>query len=271
MIGEVLAEHPDVIFLSEAFTRPKMMKRLAKVGFTQSYSYFTWRNTKWELMEYMTELTQTEGREYFRPNFWPNTPDILPEYLQFGGRPAFLIRLALAATMTADYGIYGPTYEVCDNKPIAPGKEEYLNSEKYEIKDWDLDRPDSLKEFITRINRIRHENPALQSNWSFRFHGADNDQILCYSKATEDLANIILVVVSLDYTYTQSGWVDLDLEALGIDPHQPFEVHDLIDDARYLWNGPRNFVQMNPHRVAAHVFRVRSHIRTEQDFATYSG
>jgi starch synthase (maltosyl-transferring) len=269
-ITELKAAYPNTIFLSEAFTRPKVMHRLAKVGYTQSYTYFTWRNTKDELIEYMTELTRSASREYFRPNFWPNTPDILPEYLQFGGRPAFLIRLTLAATLVANYGIYGPAYEACDNTPIAPGKEEYLNSEKYEVKDWDLEGPDGLRDFITRINRIRHDNPALQYDWNLRFHGIDNDQILCYSKANEELTNIILVVVSLDYTHSQSGWVDLDLTALGVDPHQPFEVHDLIDGARYLWNGPHNFVQLNPQRVAAHIFQLRHHIRTEQDFETYS-
>jgi starch synthase (maltosyl-transferring) len=268
-IARVKAQYPEAIFLSEAFTRPKVMHRLAKGGFTQSYTYFTWRNTKWELMEYMHELTRTDGREYFRPNFWPNTPDILPQYLQFGGRPAFLIRLVVAATMTANYGIYGPAYEVHDNTPLAPGKEEYLNSEKYEIKDWDLDRPDALGLFIGRINGIRHHNPALQSDWSLRFHRIENDEILCYSKATEDLSNVILVVVSLDYTHRQSGWVDLDLKALGIDPEHPYQVHDLITDERYMWHGPRNYVELDPHRVAAHVFRVRSNIRTEQDFETY--
>ena len=269
-IAEVKKQYPNAIFLAEAFTRPRVMHRLAKGGYTQSYTYFTWRNTKWELIEYMKELTQTEGREYFRPNFWPNTPDILPEYLQFGGRPAFLIRLALAGTLAANYGIYGPAYEVFDNTPIAPGKEEYLNSEKYEIKDWDLDRPDGLREFITRINRIRHENPALHFDRNLRFHHIDNDQVIVYSKATADFSNVILVVVSLDYTHKQTGWVNLDLGALGIDPNHPYQVHDLITDDRYMWNGPHNYVELDPHKVAAHIFRLRHHIRTEEDFETYS-
>lgn len=268
-IARVKTEYPQAIFLSEAFTRPKVMHRLAKGGFTQSYTYFTWRNTKTELTAYMEELTRTEGREYFRPNFWPNTPDILPQYLQFGGRPAFLIRLTLAATLTANYGIYGPAYEVWEHTPLAPGKEEYLNSEKYEIKDWDLDRPDAIGEFIARINAIRHANPALQSDWSLRFHRIDNDEILCYSKISEDRSNVILVVVSLDYTYTQSGWVELDLDRLGLDPEHPYEVHDLISDERYPWHGARNYVELDPHKVAAHIFLVRSTLRTERDFETY--
>ena len=270
-ITEIKQERPDAIFLAEAFTRPKVMHRLAKLGYNQSYTYFAWRNTKWELTEYMLELTQTESREYFRPNFWPNTPDILTEYLQFGGRPAFLIRLVLAATLTANYGIYGPAYEVFDNTPREHGSEEYLNSEKYEIKHWDLDRPDSLKDFIGRINHIRHDNPALQHNWSLRFHNVDNNEIICYSKSTDDLANIILVVVSLDAYHVQSGWVDLDLDALGLDSHHPYEIHDLISNDRYMWHGSRNYVELNPDRVAAHVFRLRHHIHTEQDFETYRG
>ncbi|MDQ2694592.1 MAG: alpha-1,4-glucan--maltose-1-phosphate maltosyltransferase [Pseudomonadota bacterium] len=269
-IAKVKEQYPNAIFLSEAFTRPKVMHRLAKGGFSQSYTYFTWRNTKGEIMEYMRELTQTEGVEYFRPNFWPNTPDILPQYLQFGGRPAHLIRLVLAATLTASYGLYGPVYEVFENKPLAPGKEEYLNSEKYELRHWELDRPDALGMFIGRINHIRHQNPALHDNRSLRFHHIDNEQIVCYSKATADLSNVILVVVSLDYTHVQAGWVNLDLAALGLDPQHPYQVHDLISDDRYMWHGASNYVELNPHKVAAHIFRVRSNIRTEQDFETYS-
>lgn len=266
LVSEVKRDHPEVIFLSEAFTRPKVMHRLAKLGFTQSYTYFAWRNTKWELTQYFTELTQTEAREYFRPNLWPNTPDILTDYLQSGGRPAFMVRLVLAATLGANYGIYGPAFELCENQPREPGSEEYLNSEKYEIKRWDWDRPDNLKEFIGRVNRIRRDNRALQSDWSCRFHNVDNDQILCYSKQAEELGNIILVVVNLDPYHTQSGWVDLPLEAFDLDPHQPYQLHDLLTDARYLWNGRRNYVELNPQRVPAHIFRLRRRVRTERDF-----
>ena len=266
LIGEIKAAHPEIIFLSEAFTRPKVMYHLAKLGFTQSYTYFAWRNTKWELTQYLTELTRTSVREFFRPNFWPNTPDILTEYLQHGGRPAFMARLVLAATLSASYGIYGPAFELCEHRPLRPGSEEYLNSEKYEIRVWDLDRPDSLKDFIARVNRIRRENPALHDNANLTFHPVDNEQIICYSKSTADRSNVILVVVNLDPYHTQSGWVDLALDALELDPHQSFQVHDLLTDAYYLWHGPRNYVELNPHVAPAHVFKVRRKVLTERDF-----
>jgi starch synthase (maltosyl-transferring) len=269
LIDEVKRDHPEVILLSEAFTRPKIMYRLAKLGFTQSYTYFAWRNTSWELTQYFTELTQTEVRQHFRPHLWPNTPDILTEYLQSGGRPAFMARLVLAATLGANYGIYGPAFELCESRPREPGSEEYLDSEKYEIKRWDLDRPDSLKEFIARVNRIRRENPALQSDWHLSFHRVDNEQLICYSKRTEDGANVILVAVNLDPHYTQSGWVELDLEELGLDSTQPYQVHDLLGDARYLWNGPHNYVELNPHVLPAHIFRLRRRVRREQNFEYY--
>ena len=257
LIDEVKRDHPDVIFLSEAFTRPKIMHHLARLGFSQSYTYFAWRNTKGELTQYFTQLTQTDVREYFRPHLWPNTPDILTEYLQSGGRPAFMTRLVLAATLGASYGIYGSAFELCENRPREPESEEYLDSEKYEIKQWDIDRPDSLKDLITRVNRIRRENPALQSDWCLSFHNVDNEQLICYSKRTEDCENIIVVVVSLDPQHTQSGWVELDLEALGLDPHQPYEVHDLLSDVCYVWRGACNYVELNPQVVPAHVFRLR--------------
>jgi len=269
LIREVRDQYPEVIFLAEAFTRPKVMYRLAKVGFSQSYTYFTWRTTKAELTEYFTELTQSDAREFFRPNLWPNTPDILPEYLQYGGRPAFITRLALAGTLGANYGIFGPAFELCENQPREPGSEEYLNSEKYEIKHRDLNAPGSLKELIGRLNRARRDNPALQSDWGLRFHSVDNDMLLCYSKSTDDLSNVILVVVSLDFNYTQSGWVQLDLAALGLDPDRPFQVHDLLGSGRYLWQGPRNYIELNPHVLPAHVFRIRRRIHTERDFDYY--
>jgi starch synthase (maltosyl-transferring) len=178
LIGDIKKQYPEVIFLSEVFTRPKVMYRLAQLGFTQSYTHFAWRNTKQELTQYLAELTQTEVWEYFRPNLWPNTPDILTEYLQLGGRPAFMTRLVLAATLGASYGICGPAFELCENQPREFGSKEYLDSEKYEIKQWDLARPDSLKDFIARVNRIRQQNPALQSDWSLRFHQVDNEQLI---------------------------------------------------------------------------------------------
>ena len=266
LIGDVKKQHPDALFLAEAFTRPKVMYRLAKLGFSQSYTYFTWRNTKWELTQYFTELTQTDVSDFFRPNLWPNTPDILNEYLQFGGRPAFMARLVLAATLGASYGIYGPAFELGENTAREPGSEEYLNSEKYEIKHWNLDQPGSLKELIARVNRIRRENRALQSDRSLRFHPVDNPDIIAYSKTAEDRSNVILVVVNLDPHHTQSGWVDLPLEELGLDPQQSFQVHDLLTNARYLWHGPRNYIQLNPDSVPAQIFRVRHRIRREQDF-----
>jgi starch synthase (maltosyl-transferring) len=266
MIAEVRRAYPDVIFLSEAFTRPKVMYRLAKLGFTQSYTYFSWRNTRHELVEYFTELTRTQVREFFRPNAWPNTPDILPEYLQLGGRPAFMIRLALAATLAANYGIYGPAFELCENQPREPGSEEYLNSEKYEIRHWDLNAPWSLKDYIARVNRIRKENPALQSDRRLRFHGTDNDMLLCYSKTTEDFSNVMLMVINLDFRFRHAGWVHLDLGALGLDDTHPFQVHDLLGGGRYLWEGPRNYVELDPNTLPAHIFRVRRKVRTEADF-----
>jgi starch synthase (maltosyl-transferring) len=269
LITDIKKSYPDIIFLSEAFTRPKIMYYLVKLGFTQSYTYFAWRNTKWELTEYFTELTQTEVREYFRPNLWTNTPDILTEYLQFGGQSAFMARLVLAATLGASYGIYGPAFELCENHSREPGSEEYINSEKYEIKNWDIDRPDSLKDFIARVNRIRQENPALHSDWSLRFHDVDNEQLICYSKRTDDLSNVVLVVVNLDPHHTQSGWVDFPLEELGIDIQKPYQMHDLLSDARYLWQGSRNYVELNPQIVPAHIFRIRRRVRTERDFDYY--
>jgi starch synthase (maltosyl-transferring) len=265
-IGEIKQAHPEVIFLAEAFTRPKVMHRLAKLGYTQSYTYFAWRNTRYELTEYFTELAQGPGREYFRPNVWPNTPDILTETLQFGGRPAFMQRLVLAATLAASYGIYGPAFELLEAAPREPGSEEYLHSEKYELRQWDLDRHDSLRAFISRVNRIRRDNPALHADWSLRFFPTDNEQLICYAKSTDDGSNQIVCVVNLDPHNTHSGWVDLDLAALGIEPAIPYQMHDLITGARFLWQGARNFVQLDPQRSPAHVFRVHRRVHREHDF-----
>ena len=264
-IREIRKECPEAIFLSEAFTRPKVMRRLAKAGFSQSYTYFAWRNAKWELTEYFTELTQSEVREYLRPNLWPNTPDILTEYLQFGGRPAFMARLVLAATLGASYGIYGPAFELCENRAREPGSEEYLDSEKYEIRHWELDNPDNLNAFIARVNRIRKENPALHSDRGLRFHEIDNDQLICYSKETEERDNVIVVVVNLDPHHIQSGRVRLLFEDLDLE-HRSYQFHDLLTDSRYLWQGRQNTVELNPHAVPAHIFRLRRHVRREQDF-----
>lgn len=269
VIEEIKRDHPDVIFLAEAFTRPHVMYRLAKLGFTQSYTYFTWRNTKPELTEYFTELTQTEVREYFRPNLWPNTPDILSEFLQVGGRPAFMTRVVLAATLGANYGIYGPAFELCENVAVAPGSEEYLNSEKYEIKHRDLNAPWNLKDFIARINSIRRAHPALQSDRGLRFHETDNPMLLCFSKTTEDLSNVIVVVVNLDSFHKQMGWVNLDLQSLGVNNGRPYQANDLLGDGRYLWQGSWNYVELTPGIVPAHILQIRRWVRTERDFDYY--
>ena len=266
LIKEARRKYPEVIFLSEAFTRPKVMHRLAKLGFTQSYTYFAWKNAKWELTEYFTELTQTPLREFVRSNVWPNTPDILTEYLQYGGRPAFMARLVLAATLSANYGIYSPAFEVCANRALRQGSEEYLDSEKYQIRAWNIASPDSLRGLVARVNEIRRENPALQSGWSLRFHPIDNDQLIAYSKATEDLSDIILVIVNLDPHYKQSGWVDVPLDDFKLASNQSYQVHDLLTDARYLWQGARNYVELNPSVLPAHIFKVRRRVRTERDF-----
>jgi starch synthase (maltosyl-transferring) len=265
-IGELKRKHPELILLSEAFTRPKVMGRLAKLGFTQSYNYFPWRNTKRELTEYLTELTQTELAEYLRPNLWPNTPDILPQILQDGGRPAFLSRFILAATLGASYGIYGPAFELCENTPRQPGTEEYLNSEKYEIKHWDLKAEQSLEPLITRVNQIRRDHPALQSNERLEFHRVDSDHLLAYSKTTEDGSDTILVVVNLDPFHRHHGWVELPTEGWRLEPDRPYQMHDLVTDARYLWKGSRNYVELDPHYLPAHIFRLRRHVQSERDF-----
>jgi starch synthase (maltosyl-transferring) len=266
MIAEVRRDHPEVIFLAEAFTRPKVMCQLAKLGFAQSYTYFAWRNTKGELTQYLEELTKTDVREYFRPSFWPNTPDILTEALQYGGRPVYQARVALAATLAASYGIYGPAFELMESRPLREGSEEYLHSEKYELREWDLRRRDSLKDFISRLNRIRRENPALQANDTLRFHSIDNEQIIAYSKTAHGRSNMVLTLVNLDPHHTQSGWLELPLETLGIEIDRPYQMHDLLTGARFLWHGPRNFVQIDPHHVPVHILRLRRKLRTEHDF-----
>jgi starch synthase (maltosyl-transferring) len=265
LIREVRREYPDVIFLSEAFTRPKVMYRLAKLGFSQSYTYFTWRNTKRELIEYITDLIQSDVKEYFRPNFWPNTPDILSEFLQYGGRPAFIIRLILAATLSSNYGIYGPPFELCVAEAV-PGKEEYLDSEKYEVRTWARNHPGNLQDLIARVNRIRKENPSLQETWNLRFYEMENDSLLFYGKATENRSNLIWVAVNLDPFHTQSGWVRVPIREYGIDPNEPYLVHDLLSDDKYIWQGERNYVELNPAILPAKIFRVKKRLKKEVDF-----
>ena len=266
IIGEVKRNNPDVLFLAEAFTRPKVMYRLAKAGFTQSYTYFTWRNTKAELVQYFTELHKPPVSDFFRPNLWPNTPDILPEFLQFGGRPAFALRLVLAATLGASYGIYGPAFELLEHEPREPGSEEYLDSEKYQLRSWPLDREDSLREFIARVNGIRRDNAPLHTDRGLRFHAIDNDSLLAYSKTTEEGKESLLTIVNLDPHHAHSGWLDLDLMDLGVASDKPYQVHDLLSGARFLWQGARNYVSLDPAHTPAHIFRIRRRVRTERDF-----
>jgi starch synthase (maltosyl-transferring) len=259
-LNKLRTKYPDTIFLAEAFTRPHVMYALAKRGFTQSYTYFTWRNTRAELESYLKEITRPPVSEFFRPNFWPNTPDILHKTLQQGGRPAFMLRVILAATLAANYGIYGPAYELAEDAPARPeeGKsesEEYLHSEKYEIRQRDRNVPDSLVPLITRLNAIRRANRALQANTSLHFHSVDNPQLICYSKTTPGFENTILVVVNLDPFREQAGWTSLDLDTIGCSLHESFVADDLLSGAQYTWRD-RNYVALRPGIQPAHIFRV---------------
>jgi starch synthase (maltosyl-transferring) len=256
VLNEIKRDHPDTIFLSEAFTRPKVMKHLAKTGFSQSYTYFTWRNTKAELTDYLSELTQTEVREYMRPNLFANTPDILHEYLQHGGRPAFQVRLVLASTLGASYGIYSG-YELAENVPVKPGSEEYLDSEKYQIRVRQFDDPNSLAELIARVNEIRREHPALQRDWGLRFHSTDNPHLLCYSKRSEAGTDVVLMVVNLDPVNMQHGFVQLPLIDWGMAPETTVEVTDLLSSERYFWRGEWNYVRLDPQASVAHILSVQ--------------
>jgi starch synthase (maltosyl-transferring) len=264
LIREIRADHPDVVFLAEAFARPAVMKRLAKLGFSQSYTYFTWRNTKHELVSYLTELTGTELREYLRPNLFANTPDILHEYLQTGGRPAFQVRLVLAATLAGSYGIYGPPFELCVGEAV-PGTEEYLHSEKYELRHWDLERPDSLRELITRLNGIRRESPALRTG-ELQFLLVDNPELIAYARVAPDAEEVIVVVANLNPRLAHAGWLELPLAQLGLDAERSYQMDDLLGGTRWLWHGPRNYVRLDPGALPAHVFRLRRRVRTERDF-----
>jgi len=263
VIGDIRREYPDAIFLAEAFTRPKVMRYLAKAGFNQSYTYFTWRNSAHELREYLTELTKTELQEYMRPNFFANTPDILHEYLQTGGRPAFEVRLLLAATLAASYGIYSG-FELCENVPVKQGSEEYLDSEKYQIKPRDWNRADGLRELIARVNHIRRDHPALQTNAGLNFHATDNPAFLWFSKSarsegSERLARAerVFVVVNTDPHWTQHGWVQMPVWELGIGSRDRYIVEDLLDGAQYTWRGEWNYVRLEPATKVAHVLVIR--------------
>ena len=251
LIADIRGRHPEAIFLAEAFTRPTVMRYLAKAGFSQSYTYFTWRNTAHELRDYLVELTTTELREYMRPNFFANTPDILNEYLQTGGRPAFEVRLILAATLAASYGIYSG-FELCENVPVRPGSEEYLNSEKYEIRPRHWSQAGDLSELIARVNEIRRDYPALQTNEALAFHPTNNGALLWFSKGLK-----VFVVANTDVHAMQHGWIEMPIEALGIPPQRPYVVDDLLDNAQYSWRGKWNYVKLDPRERVAHIFVVR--------------
>ena len=272
-IGELRSEHPDVIFLAEAFAKPRTMYTLAKLGYNNSYTYFTWRDTKEELQEYGEELFQTEIGEYYRPNFWPNTPDILTDFLAHGGRPAHVTRFVLAATMSSAYGLYGPPYEHVEANQH-PKREEYSDNEKYEVRAWNWNDPHSLQPLIQRVNRIRRENRALQFMRNLRFVPTDNPHLLAYYKEAPPepdapkgaRPNLVLCVVNLDPYNTQAGWLTLPLEDWGMDGDRPFEVHDLLGGERYTWHGVGAYVELPPHTLPAHIFRVERRARTEADF-----
>ncbi len=273
LIREVKKDYPETVFLAEAFTRPHVMQTLAKIGFSQSYTYFTWRNTKTEIQTYMNELTKTNMVNYFRPNFWTNTPDILMEMLQYGGRPAFIQKLILAGTLSSNYGVYGPVYELCEGtaKKDYPehNSEDYLDSEKYEIRTWDLERPDSIAPIMKRINSIRKYNPAFKINNNIRFHNIENNSLLAFSKHTNDKSNIVLVIVNLDPYNKQSGNLEIPLHEWGINEWDTFQVHDLLSNARYFWQGRLNFIELDPHAIPAHVFAIKQKIKTERNFDYY--
>ena len=268
LIGEAKRRSPEVIFLAEAFTRPKVMYRLAKLGFGQSYSYFAWRTSKEELTGYLEELTRGEVSQYLRPNFWPNTPDILTQYLQVGGRPAFVIRLVLAATLSSSYGIYGPPFELCIGA-AEPASEEYLHAEKYEIHSWDREALGHLKGLIATLNWVRRENPALQETNNLQFYQTDSDSVIFYGKSTGDGSNTVLVAVNLDPFHAREARLQLPLARLGIEPGQSYLVQDLLSGENSIWQGEWNQVRLDPGKAPALVFRVRSWLRREADFDYY--
>ncbi|MCM0080753.1 alpha-1,4-glucan--maltose-1-phosphate maltosyltransferase [Geomonas sp. Red32] len=268
VIARAKEKNAGVIFLAEAFTRPKVMYRLAKIGFTQSYTYFSWRNSRDELVGYLTELTRTEVREFMRPNFWPNTPDILPEFLQYSGRAGFMIRVALAATLSSNYGIYGPSYELCV-AAAEPGSEEYQDAEKYEIRLWDREAPGNLKEFIARLNRIRRDNDPLQVTANVEFYPTGNGSVLYFGKLAADGKNTVLVVVNLDPFKSQQVSIRLPLHYFGVQPGQSYLVDDLLNEERFIWQGEENLIELDPQKAPARIFRIRTWQRRESNFDYY--
>ncbi len=265
-IAEVKRQYPDALFLAEAFTRPRVMEQLAKLGFSQSYTYFCWRTTKPELEQYLTELTAGEQWQYFRPNFWPNTPDILPTNLQTGGQASHALRLLLAATMDPSYGVYGGAYENLVDAPFRAGGEEYLHSEKYEIKHWELSLRNPIAQLMATVNRARREHAALQTfDQSLRFHSTDNPQLIAYSKRSRDNRDVVLTVVNLDPLNRQSGWLYLDTKQMGLTDESTYTVEDVLSGAAYTWHGPSNYVALDPAVQPGHVFVVeQGHLEQQQ-------
>ena len=254
LITEMHRSHPDVLFLAEAFTRPAVMQRLAKLGFSQSYTYFTWRNSKWELEQYLHELAQTEEVDWFRPNFWVNTPDILHATLQRGGPAAFRLRAVLAAITGPSWGVYSG-FELFENVPLREGSEEYLDSEKYQLRPRDWDQPNSLAPLITQLNGIRRRHAGAVAQLStLRLHHIESEHLLCLSRATPDGDDVVLLVVNLDPYAAHDGWTWLDLGALGIPADRPFQAHDELGGGTYVWHGPANYVRLDPAITPAHVF-----------------
>jgi len=269
LLTEIKRDYPDTVFLSEAFTRPRMMYRLAKIGFTQSYTYFAWRNTKWELMTYIDELTKTDKIEYFRPNFWPNTPDILNEFLQKGGKNAFKIRLLLAATLSSNYGIYGPVFELCENIPLKDGSEEYLNSEKYELREWNIDDKNSIADFISRINGIRNNYDLYKSNENIEFLNIDNEKLIAFSRYNDDMSKIHIIIINIDTRWKQSGWLEIPVEKYKISGIKDYQVFDYLNNDYYIWKGKRNYIELDPNHKQAHIFELRKFQRSERNFDYY--
>jgi starch synthase (maltosyl-transferring) len=258
VIAEVQKVHPDIIFLAEAFTRPKIMSSLGKVGFTQSYTYFTWRVTKQEIIDYMNDLVFGASRNYFRPNFWPNTPDILPFHLQNRGEDSFIFRYALAATLSSNYGVYGPAYEFYENTAME-GKEEYFNSEKYEVRHYDWKKTNRMTDIMSLLNKLRKENAALQSTWNIQFCPIENNQLIAYLKATDDLSNVILTIVNLDPNGKQSGYVQLPKAKLGLSDKINVKLHDLMTDEHYMWTQEWNYIELSPGKMPFHLFKLEVH------------
>jgi len=269
LIIEIKKKHPETVFLAEAFTRPRMMYRLAKLGFSQSYTYFAWRNTKRELINYLNELNDNDKIDYYRPNFWPNTPDILNEFLQHRGSNAFKIRFILAALLSPNYGIYGPVFELCENIPIKEGSEEYMNSEKYEIRKWDVDDKKSISGFIGKVNGIRNNNIIYQSNINFEFLNIDNESLLAFARYNDYFSDIHIIIINLDANWKQSGWLELPIDKFNIEREKPYQVYDKLNNNYYIWNGSKNYIELNPESKIAHVFEIRKLKRTEENFDYY--